>query len=204
MIDLDGGGVTWEKLAEDVELPRIDYGRRNTRPYRYAYCPRSADAWFDQLVKVDVDDGDAGGLVGAGLPPRRADLRARAGRRRRGRGRGPVGGARRGRGPLVPAGAGRPQLRGAGPRRSAAPHPVRVPRAVPALRATAPPSQRPDGRLPRHAVGTLRRGPQRPDRPRVQRRPPVHRGGGLLRPADLPAPGQVLLRRRPRRSAGTR
>jgi beta,beta-carotene 9',10'-dioxygenase len=58
VIDLDGGGVTWEKLADDVELPRIDYGRRNTRPYRYAYCSRSVDGWFDQLVKVDVEGGD--------------------------------------------------------------------------------------------------------------------------------------------------
>jgi beta,beta-carotene 9',10'-dioxygenase len=57
VIDLDGGGVSWEKLAEDVELPRIDYGRRNTQAYRYAYCSRSADAWFDQLVKVDVSGG---------------------------------------------------------------------------------------------------------------------------------------------------
>jgi carotenoid cleavage dioxygenase-like enzyme len=57
VIDLDGGAVSYEKLAEDVELPRIDYGRRNTRDYRYAYCSRSADAWFDQLVKVDVTDG---------------------------------------------------------------------------------------------------------------------------------------------------
>jgi beta,beta-carotene 9',10'-dioxygenase len=57
VIDLDGGGVSWEKLADDVELPRIDYGRRNTKPYRYVYASRSADAWFDQLVKVDVSDG---------------------------------------------------------------------------------------------------------------------------------------------------
>ncbi len=57
VIDLDGGTVTWEKLAEDVELPRIDYGRRNTRDYAFAYCSRSADTWFDQLVKVDVTGG---------------------------------------------------------------------------------------------------------------------------------------------------
>jgi beta,beta-carotene 9',10'-dioxygenase len=56
-IDLDGGAVSWEKLAEDVELPRIDYGRRNTRPYRFVYCSRSERDWFDQLVKVDVGDG---------------------------------------------------------------------------------------------------------------------------------------------------
>ena len=58
VIDLEGGGVSWEKLAEDVELPRIDYGRHNGRPYRYAYCSRSKDSWFDQLVKVDVSGGE--------------------------------------------------------------------------------------------------------------------------------------------------
>ena len=57
VIDLEGGGVSFEKLAEDVELPRIDYGRCNTRPYRYVYCSRSVDGWFDQLVKVDVGGG---------------------------------------------------------------------------------------------------------------------------------------------------
>jgi beta,beta-carotene 9',10'-dioxygenase len=57
VIDLEGGGVTYEKLAEDVELPRIDYGRHNTRPYRYVYCSRSVEGWFDQLVKVDVGGG---------------------------------------------------------------------------------------------------------------------------------------------------
>jgi beta,beta-carotene 9',10'-dioxygenase len=57
VIDLDGGGVTWESIAKDVELPRIDYARRNTRPYRYVYCSRSEAGWFDQLVKIDVEDG---------------------------------------------------------------------------------------------------------------------------------------------------
>jgi beta,beta-carotene 9',10'-dioxygenase len=57
VIDLEGGGVSFETLAKDVELPRIDYGRFNTRPYRYVYCSRSADGWFDQLVKVDVSGG---------------------------------------------------------------------------------------------------------------------------------------------------
>jgi beta,beta-carotene 9',10'-dioxygenase len=57
VIDLDGGAVSHEKLAEDVELPRIDYGRHNTRDYRYVYCSRSVDGWFDRLVKVDVSDG---------------------------------------------------------------------------------------------------------------------------------------------------
>jgi beta,beta-carotene 9',10'-dioxygenase len=57
-IDLDAGGVRWEPLTEGtVELPRIDYGRRNTRDYRYAYFTGAGDGWIDRLVKVDVGDG---------------------------------------------------------------------------------------------------------------------------------------------------
>lgn len=58
-IDLAGGGVSWEKLTEgSLELPRIDYGRRNTRDYSYAYFTgASGDDWIDQLIKVDVTDG---------------------------------------------------------------------------------------------------------------------------------------------------
>ena len=58
-IDLDGGSVRSEPLAEgSFELPRIDYGRHNTRPYRYTYGTGSADGgWIDRLVKIDVGDG---------------------------------------------------------------------------------------------------------------------------------------------------
>jgi beta,beta-carotene 9',10'-dioxygenase len=57
-IDLDGGGVRSEALADgSVELPRIDYARRNARDYRYAYFAGSAGAWLDELVKVDLSDG---------------------------------------------------------------------------------------------------------------------------------------------------
>jgi beta,beta-carotene 9',10'-dioxygenase len=58
VIDLEGGAVTSETIGGgSVELPRIDYPRRNTRPYRYVYCTRSDGGWIDRLVKVDVDDG---------------------------------------------------------------------------------------------------------------------------------------------------
>jgi|SRR5215207_9043492 len=57
VIDLDRGVVRWEALAEDVELPRIDYGRRNTRDYRYVYFTGTGGDWIDRLVKVDVTDG---------------------------------------------------------------------------------------------------------------------------------------------------
>jgi beta,beta-carotene 9',10'-dioxygenase len=60
-IDLDGGSVSWEALpgGHNVELPRIDYARSNTRDYAYAYFtgyPSDGD-WLDRLVKVDVRDG---------------------------------------------------------------------------------------------------------------------------------------------------
>lgn len=57
-IDLDGGGVRSEPLVEgSFELPRIDYGRRNTRDYRYAYGAGSDADWIDCLAKVDVREG---------------------------------------------------------------------------------------------------------------------------------------------------
>jgi len=58
VIDLDGGAVRWEKLGEGtVELPRIDYARRNARDYSYAYFAGAQGDWLDQLVKVDVRAG---------------------------------------------------------------------------------------------------------------------------------------------------
>jgi beta,beta-carotene 9',10'-dioxygenase len=57
-IDLVGGGVRSEPMADgSLELPRIDYGRRNTRDYSYAYFTGADTGWIDRLVKVDVRDG---------------------------------------------------------------------------------------------------------------------------------------------------
>ena len=58
-IGLESGEVSWEKLADNVELPRIDYGRRNTRDYRCAWFTgtRGGSSFIDHLVKVDVSDG---------------------------------------------------------------------------------------------------------------------------------------------------
>ncbi|MET0207339.1 MAG: carotenoid oxygenase family protein, partial [Thermoleophilaceae bacterium] len=58
-IDLDAGSVRWEALpgGANVELPRIDYARRNTRDYAYAYFAGWDDGWLDRLVKLDVRDG---------------------------------------------------------------------------------------------------------------------------------------------------
>src|ERR671918_2358745 len=69
-IDLEGGGVRSEPLAEgSLELPRIDYGRRNTRDYRYAYFTGSEGDWIDRLVKVDVTDGTRSGWSAPGCYP---------------------------------------------------------------------------------------------------------------------------------------
>ena len=61
-IDTATKRVGRERLADQaVELPRIDYARRNARPYRFAYgASATADsAFLDRLAKVDVQDGSA-------------------------------------------------------------------------------------------------------------------------------------------------
>ncbi len=51
--------VTRELLADgNIELPRINYGRCNGRPYRYTWGVASgASGWLEQLVKIDTEDG---------------------------------------------------------------------------------------------------------------------------------------------------
>jgi beta,beta-carotene 9',10'-dioxygenase len=60
-IDLDGGTVSWEALpgGHNVELPRIDYGRRNAHDYEFAYFAGwgAEDEWINRLVKLNVRDG---------------------------------------------------------------------------------------------------------------------------------------------------
>ena len=51
------GTVTTETLTEEsTELPRINYGRCNERPYRYAWGVGMSGegSWLDRLVKADV------------------------------------------------------------------------------------------------------------------------------------------------------
>jgi beta,beta-carotene 9',10'-dioxygenase len=59
-ISLDGSGVEREDLAPGIspELPRINYRRNNTHDYRWVYAAASDSEWFNQLVKVDVTNGD--------------------------------------------------------------------------------------------------------------------------------------------------
>jgi carotenoid cleavage dioxygenase-like enzyme len=51
------GTVAGERLIEEpMELPRINYGRCNERPYRYAWGVGDASGWIDRIVKADVVD----------------------------------------------------------------------------------------------------------------------------------------------------
>jgi beta,beta-carotene 9',10'-dioxygenase len=69
-IDLERGSVQCEPLAEgSVELPRIDYARRNTRDYTYAYFTDGGPGWIDRLVKVDVRGGTRREWSAAGCYP---------------------------------------------------------------------------------------------------------------------------------------
>jgi carotenoid cleavage dioxygenase-like enzyme len=56
-IDPSGGSVAHERLVETgFDLPRINYGRCNERPYRYAWGVGWGDSgWLETIVKADVE-----------------------------------------------------------------------------------------------------------------------------------------------------
>jgi beta,beta-carotene 9',10'-dioxygenase len=58
-LSLADRSVSSERLSEGgLELPRINYGRCNTRPYRYTWGnDLGASGWFEQIVKIDTTDG---------------------------------------------------------------------------------------------------------------------------------------------------
>ncbi len=60
-LDLDGRKVSREPLSEEsLELPRINYGRCNERPYRYVWGAGTGPSGFlESVVKVDTHDGQA-------------------------------------------------------------------------------------------------------------------------------------------------
>jgi beta,beta-carotene 9',10'-dioxygenase len=70
-IRLDGGDVTREPLPGiALELPRIDYGRRNGQHYRYAYGIASPDGGFpDRITKADLEDGTSASWSEPGTYP---------------------------------------------------------------------------------------------------------------------------------------
>ncbi|MFN8150785.1 MAG: carotenoid oxygenase family protein [Solirubrobacterales bacterium] len=61
VIDPDGGEVSSEELIPDaIDLPRINYGRCNERPYRYvwgaSFEPGGSEGFFDRIVFVDLEE----------------------------------------------------------------------------------------------------------------------------------------------------
>jgi carotenoid cleavage dioxygenase-like enzyme len=70
-IRLDGGDVTREPLPGiALELPRIDYGRRNGKHYRYAYGVGSTGGGFpDRITKADLQDGTSASWSEPGTYP---------------------------------------------------------------------------------------------------------------------------------------
>jgi beta,beta-carotene 9',10'-dioxygenase len=57
-IDPASRKVSSEQLAEGLELPRINYGRNNERPYRYVWGIDQESGWLDRIVKVDTREGE--------------------------------------------------------------------------------------------------------------------------------------------------
>jgi beta,beta-carotene 9',10'-dioxygenase len=55
---LSDRAVTRERLADgDIELPRVNYGRCNERPYRYVWgVGNGASGWLERIVKVDTHE----------------------------------------------------------------------------------------------------------------------------------------------------
>lgn len=58
-IDPAAGAVSHERLTDEgFDLPRINYGRCNERPYRYAWGVGTGESgWLDRIVRADVSDG---------------------------------------------------------------------------------------------------------------------------------------------------
>jgi carotenoid cleavage dioxygenase-like enzyme len=62
-ISPEGGEVEVTRLSEEpIELPRINYGRCNERPYRHVWGagqdPEGCN-WIDRVVKIDVGSGES-------------------------------------------------------------------------------------------------------------------------------------------------
>jgi beta,beta-carotene 9',10'-dioxygenase len=71
--------VASERLCEtDLELPRINYGRCNERPYRYVWGNGTGPGgWIERIVKVDTHDGGTLGWEEPGCYPGEAVFVAR-------------------------------------------------------------------------------------------------------------------------------
>ena len=63
--------VSSERLGEGgLELPRINYGRANARPYRYVWGNDvGGSGWFEQIVKLDTLEGSTRSFSQPGCYP---------------------------------------------------------------------------------------------------------------------------------------
>jgi beta,beta-carotene 9',10'-dioxygenase len=63
--------VDRERLAEaSIELPRINYGRCNERPYRFVWgVGDGPSGWLEQVIKIDTSDGTTRSWSAAGCYP---------------------------------------------------------------------------------------------------------------------------------------
>jgi beta,beta-carotene 9',10'-dioxygenase len=68
-IDVGSGAVAHEQLAEGLELPRINYGRHNERPYRYVWGVDAKTGWVDRIVKADTESGSISEWAEDGCSP---------------------------------------------------------------------------------------------------------------------------------------
>ena len=60
-VNPEKGAVRRESLtSEELELPRINYGRCNERPHRYVWgVGDGPSGWLERILKVDVSDGSS-------------------------------------------------------------------------------------------------------------------------------------------------
>jgi beta,beta-carotene 9',10'-dioxygenase len=60
-LSLRDRSVAHRRIGEEgIELPRINYGRYNERPYQYVWGnDLGASGWFEKIVKLDVESGAA-------------------------------------------------------------------------------------------------------------------------------------------------
>jgi beta,beta-carotene 9',10'-dioxygenase len=63
--------VRRERLSDtELELPRINYGRCNERPYRYVWGNGDGPSgWLERIVKIDTHDGSSASWSQAGCYP---------------------------------------------------------------------------------------------------------------------------------------
>ena len=124
--------VDHERLIEDdIELPRINYGRCNERPYRYAWGVGSGDSgWVQRIVRADVEGRSSSSWSEEGCYPGEPVFVAAPGAAAEDDGvlLSVVLDSRRGGSFLLVLDAA--DARGAGARGSAPPHPVRLSRPV--------------------------------------------------------------------------